>query len=285
LKDLEAAKNAGSIEKKLKKIEDKRDDETQREFKMRLRQETRETLRDEFKKSSSTAIKRKERLKIRKLKREGKKIPSSRGASGNSGDGDDDDDDYDDDEVDPNEDFEAIERDFLRNKAEMREREAAMVNKSKAENMARSHPFLGSTDNNVNAPPDLSLFKIKMKGAPKTIDLKSAVGQENSNKNINSNSIYQKVKQEIQAPVIKLSKNQQKKENKLKLDNMVSSDSLDEHRHNGLMSIMSYSGSNISNSIPRGRGSVNTGMDSLRNDAINAYRDLKHKKRQAFSEY
>jgi hypothetical protein len=281
LKDLEMAKNAESIEKKLKKIEDKRDDETQREFKMRLRQETRETLRDEFKKSSSTAMKRKERLKIRKMKRDGKRVNSKRSGGG---DGDDDDDDN---EVDPNEDFDAIERDFLRNKAEIRELEAAAlsIKGTKAENLARSHPFLGSTDNNVTAPPDLTLFKIKMKGAPKTIDLKTAVGGQEDGNN-NSSNLYQKPKQGNNYPaptIVKLSKNQQKKENRLKLESMISSDSLDEHRQNGLMSIMSYSGSGISTASFRGKGTSN--KDSLRIDAINAYRDLKQKKRQAFSEY
>jgi hypothetical protein len=97
------------------------------------------------------------------------------------------------------------------------------------------------------------------------------------------NLIYSIIFGTIYRTNVKLSKNQQKKENRLKLESMISSDSLDEHRQNGLMSIMSYSGSGISTASFRGKGSSNN--DSLRNDAINAYRDLKQKKRQAFSEY
>ncbi len=49
LKDIERSKLGATIESKMKKIEEKRDDETMRDYKARLRQETRETLRDEFK--------------------------------------------------------------------------------------------------------------------------------------------------------------------------------------------------------------------------------------------
>ena len=54
-----------------RKIEGKKTDETMKDFKMRIRQETRNALRDELKNLTSTAKKRKERLKERKIKREG----------------------------------------------------------------------------------------------------------------------------------------------------------------------------------------------------------------------
>jgi len=54
-----------------RKIEGKKEDESMKEFKTRIRQETRNTLRDELKNMTSTAKKRKERLKERKLKRKG----------------------------------------------------------------------------------------------------------------------------------------------------------------------------------------------------------------------
>jgi hypothetical protein len=53
-------------------IEGKREDESMFAFKARLRQETKNTLRDEKVSKSSTAIKRKLRLRERKLKRQGK---------------------------------------------------------------------------------------------------------------------------------------------------------------------------------------------------------------------
>lgn len=56
-----------------KVIEGKRDGESMKTFKKRLRQETRETLRDEVRSLTSTAKKRKQRLKERKLqKKKGK---------------------------------------------------------------------------------------------------------------------------------------------------------------------------------------------------------------------
>ncbi len=64
---------------------------------------------------SSTAIKRKERLKLRKLKREGKRLPT-KPRGGDRGRGDDEESE-DDNEADPNEDFDAIEKEFLKNKA------------------------------------------------------------------------------------------------------------------------------------------------------------------------
>jgi len=54
-----------------KKIEGKREEESMKEFKMRIRQETRVALRDELKGMTATSKKRKERLKERKLKRKG----------------------------------------------------------------------------------------------------------------------------------------------------------------------------------------------------------------------
>ena len=54
-----------------RKIEGKKEEESTKEFKTRIRQETRNTLRDELKSMTSTAKKRKERLKDRKLKRKG----------------------------------------------------------------------------------------------------------------------------------------------------------------------------------------------------------------------
>jgi len=54
-----------------RKIEGKKEEESMKEFKTRIRQETRNTLRDELKSMTSTAKKRKERLKDRKLKRKG----------------------------------------------------------------------------------------------------------------------------------------------------------------------------------------------------------------------
>lgn len=53
----------------MKKIEGKRNDESMKSFKKRLRQETRETLRDEIKGLTSTAKKRKIRLRDRKQQR------------------------------------------------------------------------------------------------------------------------------------------------------------------------------------------------------------------------
>lgn len=56
----------------VKKIEEKRENESMKKFKERIRQETRVTLRDELKKLTSTSQKRKQRLKERKLKRKTK---------------------------------------------------------------------------------------------------------------------------------------------------------------------------------------------------------------------
>jgi hypothetical protein len=58
-----------SIKDEMKKIEGKREDESMKTFKKRLRQETRETLRDEIKGLTSTAQKIKLRLKERKQRR------------------------------------------------------------------------------------------------------------------------------------------------------------------------------------------------------------------------
>jgi hypothetical protein len=58
-----------NFKEEIKKIEGKRDDETMKAFKKRLRQQTRETLRDEIKGLTSTAQKRKLRLKERKQQR------------------------------------------------------------------------------------------------------------------------------------------------------------------------------------------------------------------------
>jgi len=54
-----------------KKIEGKKEGESMKEFKMRIRQETRTTLRDELKGMSATSKRRKERLRERKMKRKG----------------------------------------------------------------------------------------------------------------------------------------------------------------------------------------------------------------------
>lgn len=54
-----------------RKIEGKKTDESMKDFKTRIRQETRNALRDELKNLTSTAKKRKVRLKERKIKREG----------------------------------------------------------------------------------------------------------------------------------------------------------------------------------------------------------------------
>ena len=71
----EAMRNIRSDEKKKLvndvKVEGKREDESMKDFKTRIRQDTRNTLRDELKGLSATAKKRKERLKERKLKRKG----------------------------------------------------------------------------------------------------------------------------------------------------------------------------------------------------------------------
>jgi hypothetical protein len=73
--DHTAMSSVTSIKEEMKKIEGKREDETMKTFKKRLRQETRETLRDEIKGLTSTAQKKKMRLKERKLKRkEGKGV-------------------------------------------------------------------------------------------------------------------------------------------------------------------------------------------------------------------
>ena len=68
LRETERTKHVSSQ----KKIEGKRDDESMRDFKVRIRQETRMTLKEAVTNNSATSIKRKERLKDRKLKREGK---------------------------------------------------------------------------------------------------------------------------------------------------------------------------------------------------------------------
>lgn len=67
----------------VKKIEGKKEDESMKDFKARVRQETRITLRDELQSITKTAKKRKLRLKERKMKNKG----------GNSNNGNDDDDD------------------------------------------------------------------------------------------------------------------------------------------------------------------------------------------------
>jgi len=54
-----------------RKIEGKKESESMKDFKTRVRQETRKTLQEELKNMTSTAKKRKERLKERKAKRKG----------------------------------------------------------------------------------------------------------------------------------------------------------------------------------------------------------------------
>ena len=61
--------SAPKVKEETKKIEGKRDDESMKSFKKRLRQETRETLRNEIKGLTSTAQKKKRRLKERKQQR------------------------------------------------------------------------------------------------------------------------------------------------------------------------------------------------------------------------
>lgn len=69
LTDHTAQSSVTSIKEEMKKIEGKREDESMKTFKKRLRQETRETLRDEIKGLTSTAQKKKMRLKERKQQR------------------------------------------------------------------------------------------------------------------------------------------------------------------------------------------------------------------------
>lgn len=67
--DPTASSSVTSAKEEIRKIEGKREDESMKSFKKRLRQETRETLRDEIKGLTSTAQKKKQRLKERKLQR------------------------------------------------------------------------------------------------------------------------------------------------------------------------------------------------------------------------
>ncbi len=57
--------------KKIKAVEAKRDDETMKQFKNRVREETRKTLNDELIKLTSTSKKKKQFLKDRKMKKKG----------------------------------------------------------------------------------------------------------------------------------------------------------------------------------------------------------------------
>ena len=73
LRETERSKHATS-----QKVEGKREDESMRDFKTRIRQETRLALVDALKSKSATSAKRKERLKDRKLKRQGKPAREAR---------------------------------------------------------------------------------------------------------------------------------------------------------------------------------------------------------------
>ena len=57
--------------KKIKAVEAKRDDETMKQFKNRVREETRKTLKDELTKLTSTSKKKKQFLKDKKMKKKG----------------------------------------------------------------------------------------------------------------------------------------------------------------------------------------------------------------------
>lgn len=74
LKELNKQKNLTSNIRS--KLEEKKDSETMKDFQMRIRQQTRLTLFEHNKKLSSTAIRRKEQLKKRKLMKKAKKNSS-----------------------------------------------------------------------------------------------------------------------------------------------------------------------------------------------------------------
>lgn len=140
--------NKTNTTKNMKKIEGKRENETMKQFKRRLRQETRITLKEEVKKLSSTAQKRKLRLKERKLKREGKSKPK------------------------PSEEPEFASHENNMEQHESSDMKVTQIRKSTESNTAT----LDYVRERVDNPPDLTIFKLQMKIPMKKVsnDFKSS---------------------------------------------------------------------------------------------------------------
>lgn len=148
LTDKTATSSVSSIKEEIKKIEGKREDESMKTFKKRLRQETRETLRDEIKGLTSTAQKKKLRLKERKQQRKAK--PEHLDSNGKRSREDQDDD-------------ATLDREFG----------ASETGMLRASDMDDAKMTFDATDadevkfgERVEAPPDLR-FTFKMAGAKK----------------------------------------------------------------------------------------------------------------------
>ena len=150
LTDHTAVSSVTSIKDEIKKIEGKREDETMKTFKKRLRQETRETLRDEIIGLTATAQKKKLRLKERKQQRKKGKVPEHLDSNGKKSREDRDDD-------------ETLDREFG----------ASETGQLRASDMDGAKMTFDATDadevkfgERVEAPPDLR-FSFKMAGAKK----------------------------------------------------------------------------------------------------------------------
>lgn len=147
--DHTASSSVTSVKEEIKKIEGKREDESMKSFKKRLRQETRETLRDEIKGLTATAQKKKQRLKERKQQRKKGKVEEQLIHPGKS--------------RDERDDSETLDREFGAS-------ETGMLRASDMDDAKMNFDAVGADEvkfgERVEAPPDLR-FSFKMAGAKK----------------------------------------------------------------------------------------------------------------------